>query len=539
MSTIRDLQTCDLDERSNVAMLMSGTYLEAFQRLGSWESVLDLVITTVAWKDVLIGVPARFVSPITPLSLEHLQSLLRVRYGRLSGIARRHSEENLSLWDAIGGRCGIDLEGRWTLEQCGDRLGVTRERFRQIEASIIWEPRFRRWPCRELLDSVLDAINGSSSLDVVSLSDSSGSTYESVESEQIRYLARLVGLGDDPRATAVPTPTELFAPAGISPRELSDVAFLLSERIGFVQLVDLEMRIAQRLGGDFSHLVPEAVKLVCTFPDLPHGFVYVDGNRNSFTFNVMQSLLSLLGPLRVSEAHEACRRNSIYRAGAGYPFPPLSVFREWLSRDSRFELQGEEVNIRNRIEVDLGKIQGWMKDVIEDSAGSVIHRTMLYELGRRAGVRPGTLNVYCSFNAYFKPAGSNCITLTGREPTSDDIQVAHARAAQYKVKNDFLGYSLESGVLKVQVTVGTEMIDSGLFGFPAVVRRLLGDTKYQAIFDGIQHGHIAISGVTSIGFSTTLTEMSIVPGDQVEIFFDLQNATATFNYLTLKNVDLD
>lgn len=536
-STIKDLQQAGLWNADGIATCMSGSFLEAFQLLESWESVIDLAVTSEGWINPLIGVPKRFVLPSKAQSLAELQNLLQIRYARTSGVARIPSAKEVELWEAIGGRLAIDFEGQWTLALCGDHAGMTRERFRQIMGQVIWDPWPRQWPFEDHLESALNAIAGTSIHSIVDFEDSQGNQYHQIDSEQVRYLASLAGVQNDPRTIPHTSPAEALLEAGFSLRELHDVAFHVSERMGFVQHTDLRLRMAQVLGEKGGHLLDEATDLVCRFRHLPHGYSYLDGNRTSFTFNILQSLLSLLGPLKVPEAHAACVRNSVYRAGADFPFPPLSVFRAWLDLDDRFEIVGERVMIAEPIQVDLGKIQGWMKDAIESSPGRVIHRTMLYELGRRDGVRPGTLNVYCSFNPYFRPAGSNCVTLTGVEPSQEDIQQARLIAAEFKVKNQLLAYNVENGVLRIRAIAGTEMCDSGLFSMPVIVRRLLGNSRYRAIFNGNQHGHISQSGGIIIGFASVLAAMNVVPGDQVEISFDLAELTATFDYLKLVNVD--
>jgi hypothetical protein len=126
--------------------LLSGTYLELIQRLKDLAVVLDFAITTTAWlKRSPLDENIVFQVPETSETMTEAFRTMRMRVVRNIGYSPEANWYTSNFADVLGKRFGFDWQGKWTLDECGEDLGLTRERLRQIERKAQLSFSSRQW----------------------------------------------------------------------------------------------------------------------------------------------------------------------------------------------------------------------------------------------------------------------------------------------------------------------------------------------------------------------------------------------------------
>lgn len=520
------LEAAGIYDDIKVFALITGTFREIRERLGDTRAAVDVSVTSDAWLTQTSRGSWTFASPVAPTELEDLKKSARIRSFRSCGIDPTLSSYSPALADVLPRNWAVAQAKKWTLEQCSNAVNLTRERIRQISSSQLFEPAQRRWvhPAEVTslaveFDSRRDERGDPEMTAVFPIlrSDASALLFAyGFPSQFLRSAASLLGALKD---------------AGYRSHEIRRVAYLSSERVGFVT----EELLRERLVEDFPNLGDTLIEDVLTefikVRDLPLGYAYVEGTERSFFVNETIRLLGLRGRLQFEELYQAASRFYRFRV-SGYVFPPRAVIRDFLDRDDRFWFEDEKVDLVDPTPHQLTGVQLWVEDQIREATGSVVYRATLWDLARRDGIKPGTLTVYFGYSLYFKPTGRGCLTLTGSFPSEEVIDIAVAKGSVIRVSPRLLNWKVESGSVLVDLELGTETVDNGVFSPPAAVRRLIQPTAFRVLVDGVQRGNVRWSGNILYGLSTSLSARGCAPGDHLRLQFDVENRELTFVDLT-------
>jgi hypothetical protein len=499
----------------DLVTLISGTFREIHDRLGDTRAALDVSVTADSWLVQAQGGSWSFSTPVTSLELEELKKLARIRAFRTCGLDPTLSSYTPELADVLPRNWSIAQAERWTLERCGDELGLSRERIRQMTKMRLFEPARRRWTRSS---AILDLSN----------------EYRTKREEQgdpeltasIRLLrseasALLLAYGySEEFLRSAPSLLMALRRVGYRLHELRRVAYRSSERVGFVLEETLKNRLQDEFPSLDTSMLNDVLAALISIRDLPHGYVYVEGAARSFFTNDVVRLLGLRGRLPFEEVYAAASR--FYRVRVpGYVFPPRAVRREFFQRDDRVWIEGETIDLVEATPHHLSGVQLWVEERISEATGGVVHRSTLWDLARRDGISPGTLTVYFGYSLYFKPMGKGCLTHTGSFPGDEMIEIAAAKGSMIRVPARLLGWKAEGSYVIVDLEVGTETVDSGLFSPPAAVRRLIQPMAFRVMTDGAQRGNVGWSGNILYGFSSGLFARGVAPGDHLRMAFDI------------------
>lgn len=492
-----------------------GTFREIHDRLGDTRAALDVSVTADSWLLQAQGGSWSFATPVTSLELEELKKFARIRAFRTCGLDPTLSSYSLQLADVLPRNWSTAQAERWTLERCGDELGLTRERVRQMTKMRLFEPAQRRWK---------------RSTAILELSDEYRTRREERGDPELATSIRLLrseasallseyGYSEEFLRSAASLPTAL-RDVGYRLHELRRVAYWSSERVGFVPEEILKDRLQDEFPSLDTSMLNDVVATLISIRDLPHGYVYVEGAERSFFTNDVVRLLGLRGRLPFEEVYAAASR--FYRVRVpGYVFPPRAVIRDFFRRDERFWIEGETVDLVEPTPHHLSGVQLWVEERINEATGGVVHRSTLWDLARRDGISPGTLTVYFGYSLYFKPTGKGCLTHTGSFPGDEMIEIAAAKGSMVRVPPRLLGWKVEGAAVIVDLEVGTETVDNGLFSPPAAVRRLIQPIAFRVMTDGAQRGNVGWSGNILYGFSSGLFARGVAPGDHLRLVFDI------------------
>ncbi len=509
----------------DVLMLLSGTFRELLDRLGSVRAALDVAVTSQAWLEENENGRYRFAKPDEPDSYEAAVDLLSSRCFRLEGRKPAVPQYSAPWAKALGKRSGIGSTEKWTLDMCGEFLGVTRERVRQVANSRLWEVQPRFWGQPAVIQEIYGAL-----MDAGADDDLVISTGESIpRADGVKMLVDY-GYPEDEFQGPWTVRDELEL-LGVGFSQVRTFAYRESEKTGFIRREELNHHLALQFPALVGEMFDEIVDEIVVMGDLPDGYVYLESTRGSSVKHWLVNLISVLGPQTFDEVYRALVRHHKVRM-PGLVFPPRSVILAFVERDPVFWLDEDVLGLAEGQSRELSGIERWLQDTICGCSGQVIHRTELYQLGRDHGVKGGTLNMYTGYSLYFKPVSGGLVTMTGMFPAEVMCELARRRASAIRVPTRRGELVVAGPTVSMSVEVGNDLIDSGVFSSTAEIRGLLSGQIFPAFVNGQQFGRINWSGNQMTGFGHVLRELGAQPGDTVTFTFSLVDGEMTAQFST-------
>jgi hypothetical protein len=506
-------------------ILCSGTFYELRSRLGDMRASLDVAITSSCWLVYQSNGKYGFERPTEPSTLKEAGELVRIRSFRNCGLSPSAKTYRSDFANAIGLRWSVGVGNKYTLEEVSDLAGLTRERVRQIALSRPWESPVRKWGRPKILEELANQIVDGSSSEIHVVS-----TGESIDKKDA--IALLISYGYSKEDFEGPRQLEDYLDLlEIKISDLIRTAFEGSDRLGFLTETELHHHIAEQYPMIVGDLFGEVVKELVVHGDLPHGYVYVEQKNSTSYFKTwMTKLIRVMGALPISEAYKAAERFCAVRIPR-LVFPHKSVIEAFFGADPQFVIQDGVVTLRELERIELVGVEKWLQTQILETSSSVISKTELYESARADGIRLGTLNVYTSYSLYFKPCGQGCLTLTGVNPSETEIEIARIRGRAIRIKTVRGDVEVADGVVFMTLRVGNDLLDNGVFSSSKEMRDLLSGRSYRLVFEGNSFGNCGWSGNAIFGFVGVLQAMSVQPGDEVKVEFDLQLGEAVMSFI--------
>jgi hypothetical protein len=515
---------CGVETDHDVCILLTGTFREICERLGDVRAALDLVVTGSSWLSSNSNRSYGFVAPVAPGSFEEAIDLLRMRSFRNCGWPPGSPQYTPVFADVMGKRWSIGLQKPWTLQQCSEEMGVTRERIRQVELLVLWDSPPRMWGHPVVLESIRAQL-----VDFELSSVTIGDAQESMDRKcATDVLVRFGYSAEDFESPwSVNDELELH---GIKWSKVQSVAFGESERLGLISMVELRHHIAEQFPMLVGEMFDEVIERLVMFGNLPHGYVYVENKRGSFLQGWLSKLLSVLGPLSFEETYKAVERACTVRIPR-LVFPPRGVIRAFLEAHELFWVADGIVGLQNPVQHEIDGVEKWLRNQIESCTGSAIHKTELWDRARAAGVKGGTLNVYTSYHLLFKSCGSGCITMTGIQPSPVAIELAQIRAKAIRVPTRRGEVSVLNGLVTAQYEIGNDLLDTGVMRPTKEIRTMIQGQDFKIMGKDQQHGTARWSNHLLSGFSTVLQVLGVEPGDEVLFSFNIANSEVMVDYV--------
>lgn len=528
IGTCEALSAVGLYSDEGVRELLAGTYLELLQKLNDLAVVLDFAITANAWLQTENRCMPFFETPKLEESLVGTFRTMRFRSVRNAGYSPDTNWYTSNFADVLGKRFGFDWQGKWTLDECGQDLNLTRERLRQIEKEALVTFLPREWGKSEVMNKLCSELQKQNSDDIF-FTDHDG-RHLIVDRSAAANLLQMSGY-DESEYQNISTSEVQNAEFGRSIKDIRREAYQFSGKIGFVIEENLKTHLLD-VYKDWDDSKFEAVKpLIAEKLNLPFGFMYVESRNKSFFLSWTQNILSLQGDLRFDEYYEASARYCVYRL-PGVVHPPRSVIREWLKADSRFTLNDQDiVGIVEAIEVKIGEIQQWLRDQILSATGAVIHRAELMDKARVSGINSTSIGIYCSYERYFKPVDSYCVTLTGMYPSQEFIDLAYMRANVLIVETIIDHFEISKDHVIVLLTAGSNMCNQGFWSLNKPLANAIGAKNFELRADDHVVGRSSFFGTTTTSWTSALAALGIVPGDKLKISFDTKLLVASVERL--------
>lgn len=507
------------------------TALDILQITGAPSVVLDLAITTPSWVDETAGGFLTVAAPAVPRDFAEAFKLAGLRHLRAACVKEKYLEPGSPWFAAISGRAGFTIDAQLTLDQAGQLVGVTRERVRQVVASFPLDHSIqRRWPLSSEMSAIRDLLEGAagrrrSDLEQELRAGKHDPWHLTIEQadQLLGWFGHPVGLGVDMTGRIHPDSNRLGIPDDLTLDDIRRMVWEMSEQTGFLREPDLtaELRIRQP---DLTHDQMAAIlDAAVGHLRLPLDYLFFTTHKNPAVLGVFRRMLSWVNPLSAADLHEGLIRRFRFRK---FPIPPpLEVIVALIERFDEFDVEGDMILCRSPEGRDTNTVLGWISAMLLASESGVLHRSTILEECRKADMNTTSVSVYLQFGETIRPVGRGCFALTGTSPTEAAITTAQKVALRSQVPNR-VTTSYPTGGIRLSITVGNALRDSGVVSISVRVKRLIADRSLPITSHVGSHGNLGTSNSMLYGLSSAMNALEVMPGDAIIIDINLIENTA-------------
>ena len=430
-------------------------------------------------------------------------------------------------WQALELRFGLGGEQPKTLQDTGDRLGLTRERIRQLEKQFstqlkrrgVWAPAFHR-TIRLLRDAL--PVTEEEAQELLRRERLLGDC-ETLPFQTLPKLSQLLRRG---LPFAVAEGRLLPARAGEAVAALGPMARRLTTHWGATTVDELRATLAEEGKEEIDD------QTVCMVLESTAGFQWLDREGGWFwirstarnrLLNQVEKIMSVAGSIEIGELRDGVGRH--YRM-KGFR-PPREVLAR-LCEDSGLYQRREDVIIGGRHLPDwrqvLGKNDATIVSVLFDD-GPVMRRD---ELEHRAveeeGLNRSSFYVSLTYSPVLERYAPGVFGLRGAPVSAAEIKAMIPPRARRRVLQDH-GWTSD-GKIWIAYKVSPSGLASGVLGVPSVLDDLLRGSFNLTSEDGRSVGTLVVDD-NMWGLSPFYRRRGVEVGDYVVVIFDAGDATAT------------
>jgi hypothetical protein len=510
-----------------------GTLLDRIENLISEPAIVGNVGSLPA----LVGSIKKieeYISHATRYSLEYsLLEFLR--------LLSRTEKDRL---EVLATRFGWNGEEPQTLEVCGQRLGVTRERIRQIQALVI--ARIPKHPVfMPQLDQALSAVEKRTPLklvDAARLLREMGISDRDFHPAGLLEAAALLGRETILTISEARTGEKMVTRQSEARmlRLIPKLARRVATKAGVTSVFQVqeeareqgskvtEVQVRENIhGGNFDFLDDDWFWA----PDVKH-------SRNRL-HNLTRKLLSVASPQDVLTLRDGIRRAYKWRRLTGMRYrnltvPPTRILLEFYRRCPGFRVETEMIHASEPFDPkkELSDVDYVFVEVLRSSPSGILDRDSLAAACLTRGMNENTFNVYTSYSAILEHVDVNIWKLRGIkvDPTSvEAMRIAnHLRPKQRRVLQFGWG---KNGALWLAARV-PKLAGSMIIGCPGPIRRFLDGQQFACKSkEGNQDcGTITINDRgTSYGYGQFMRRYGVDENDVFLAEFDLNEQTVTLS----------
>lgn len=411
--------------------------------------------------------------------------------------------DNHSRVATIAKRLGWKGDDPKTLQECGDALGVTRERVRQIEVKVL--KRLPRHPVfLPKLDAAISLLEISTPIptfhaDRLLVDHKIAKGSFSIKS--LLNTAQLLG-----RETTLSIKTVKGQPVVVSKstdrivgaimrtaRALAGQAgvasvFQVGDRLaGMAEIAHLLHMDSQQAGEDDIRRVLRGYKECEFLGEDWFWFIDLPDGRNRLV-NVTKRMLSVASPQSISSIREGVRRAFLYRSISneryrGLTVPPQVVMADFFRRHPDFRIEDNELDLIKEVDYRtfLGAGEQVLVDVLRASASGVLDRKSLVERCVARGLNENTVAVYTSYSPLIEHLGLDLWKLRGVRVDPASVEAIREQNQLRPRETRLLDYGWGADG-KLWVAWRLPRFMAGIvLGIPGAIRRYLQDRSFVAI----------------------------------------------------------
>ena len=444
---------------------------------GALDSVTDIPLLIQSISRIKLQIPEYKNKPLEHCLLNFLALISKSTGARLAALAAR-----------LGWAGDIPA----TLEACGDQLGVTRERIRQIESKIL-----SRLPTHEVfmppLDEALEILERQAPLTLDQASkilQEAGVTRATFHPRSILDAAEL--LHKTTSLLICETRTgEMLVNDSMS-KSVQRVPYIARKLAGQSGVTSL-FQVQDMLMSNGHDLHEDDIRRILR---ADNNFEFIDDdwlwatdipNERNRLRNVARKILSVVSPQSILSIREGARRFYRVRAASHERYatlvvPPLGVLKGFLETHPEFQVQGEDVATTMPLDYskELGNAERILVEVLRASPAGVMDRETFADGCFARGMNENTFNVLSTYSSVLEHIGIDIWKLRGVkvDPTAvEAVRIAnHLKPREKRVLE--YGWS-DDGTLWIAVRVPRMSRQNMVFGCPGAVQRFLVGQEFQ------------------------------------------------------------
>ena len=417
--------------------------------------------------------------PLERALLSFLQTLVRDKTG--------------ARLEVLAARLGWTGAKHLTLKECSKKLGITRERVRQLQIRAI-----SRIPRHEVLmpqfDRALAVLEENAPIGFEQASllvHDAGLTATKFHIPSLLDIAELLG-------KQISLKSKLTGVEGVLVRDedarmVSQVLPMARKLAGcsgvssIFQVQDALDVLEYHITEDSLKRVLEGITETCQFLD-DAWFVITDipAGRDRLA-NAVRKMLSVASPQSLGSLREGVRRafrgRGISYSGSHPPVaPPAYILRLYLALSSEFALDGDDVSPTRALDYrqEMGESERLMVDVLRSSPSGVLDRRSLAEGCIARGMNENTFNVYTTYSSILEHLGIDLWKLRGVEVDPATVEAVRSANRLRTRERRVLGYEwTEDGKLRLAFRISGWAADTAVFGCPSALQRFLARSDFE------------------------------------------------------------
>jgi len=487
------------------------------------------------------NIPLMFeiVNSINNIRSELMESSLEE--GLMSFLAAVSKQKGERL-ETLGARLGWQGNDPETLEESGQRLGVTRERMRQIQK--IFTNRLPRHEiCMPRLDQALDLLEKVAPATLPEASKmlrekSISKTHFSLESllDAAELLNKETSLRICDTAAGEMLVNEHDA---LAVRRIPKLARKMAGQSGITNV----LLVADALDEARHHIEVENLRRL--LQQNPR-FRFIDENwfwctdikpQRNRLLNISRKILSVVSPQSVHSIREGIRREFTRRIKSNERFatlyvPPESIIKQFFDQHPDYNVEQNLVNSNVFLDYqnELGETDQTIVEVMRTSPTSLMERSSLYRGCVEKGMNENTFTAYTTYSCVLDHIGTDIWKLRGVNVDPAAIKAIRIANKLRPKERRILEYGWNAnGNLWMAARVPETGKNSLVIGCPSGMKKYLAGTTYVSISkdSGRECGQIVIKGDgTSYGYSKYISLYGIDQGDILLIEFDIASKKA-------------
>jgi hypothetical protein len=450
-------------------------------------------------------------------------------------------------FQALSDRLGWSGRQPKTLEEAAKPLGVTRERLRQIEATIL-----KRVPKDPLvyapaLDRAITEIGKATPIsveDAAKLLERAGISERAFHPQAL--IATANALGREHRLEIASVRDKQFVVSTGEEEPIRIVARLarqLSGMSGAFSVYQLQRRCAQ------ADSPFDADKLRLLLPSIPK-IVRLDTNGDWWKLtgipvnrdrllNLIFKMLSVASPQTIKSLREGVSRLYRLRSSSAPRYrenlivPPIAVIGAVLKDTREVVLSGDLVSLRDPTghRTLIGEADRILVDVLRSSSTGLLDRTSLTRQCLARGMNEATFSVLSSYSPLLEHPAPGIWKLRGTVVDPAAVEAASQAFKDTPRERRILNYGwTRDGRIWIAVRI-PEFASSLVVGIPRPLFEMLGGKTFSATFpDDLPCGAVTTSPKgegweNAWGFSPFIRMAALEEGDVMKMTFDLRTGS--------------
>lgn len=419
-------------------------------------------------------------------------------------------------------RYGVNGQGVSTLQEVGDKYGITRERVRQLCSNV--EKSFTVDTYMPVLDRVITLVETkvpAPSTLVETAVKQAGLTSTEFKIESIVSIAKITGRCVNFTVELAHGSPIVLPPESDSFRSrIRPIACKLIDHLGVARLEDL----INVVSGDYLVTTDIIENVICSQPDFhwldnEKGWFWLSNVNRSPLRNQIRKILSVTPKLHISDLRKCVRRHYRMQGVA----PPINILKEYCRQQP--DLLVENDTVRSRVALDMKKslnnTEYEMVSVLKAN-GDVMRRTEFEEACLKRGIPRPTFFKMIDYSPVINRLDRGVYGLRGAIVSMGQVDELIPRIKKGKVLQDF-GWK-DSNQIWIAYRLSINAIRTGSLSVPTRLKELLsGVYRNSNCWD-----HVKISGSTMFGLDHQFRIANAKANDYVLVTFNLREQTAEF-----------